>query len=76
MCFVCNCVIDGTASGNGGTFYIYLDDKLYKEYPISGDMLVKEVTIDVTGVQILNITISYTGPGRNAKYGFGNVTIE
>ena len=72
--------VDGTGRSDG-TFSIYLDDKLYKEYPLTGDMLTQEVVIDVTGIQIMGIAFSIDTPLSASKsdettYGFGNVTIE
>jgi len=64
--------IDG-AKGGDGTLRIDLDGKTYKAYTISSDMLTKEIAIDVTGVQLMKISIN---AGSDAKWGFGNVTIE
>jgi hypothetical protein len=70
--------VDGTGTGNpkGGTFSIYLDDILYKEYPLTVTMLATDVVIDVVGVQVMQIRIDYVHQGSNETYGFGNVIIE
>jgi len=67
----------GATDDSTGTFSVYLDDKLYKEYPMTGNMLTTDIVIDVTGVQILKITATRTDTTNSAKkFGFGNVTIE
>jgi len=66
----------GTTDASSGTFSIYFDDKLYKEYPITGNMVTKDIVLDVTGVNILQITVTRTDDGSHTTYGFGNVTIE
>ena len=62
---------------SSGMFSIYLDGKLYKEYPITGNMATQDITIDITGVQILQITVSVVeDKGGLTTYGFGNAIIE
>jgi len=50
----------------------------FKEYPLTGNMLIKEIAIDVTGVQILKIIFSLKGTisYSSGQFGFGNITIE
>lgn len=71
----------GPTNNCTGMFSIYLDNILYKEYPITGNMSTQEITIDVTGVQILKITVTETSDDSVSSSavtccGFGNVTIE
>lgn len=65
----------GSTDSSSGMFSIYLDGELYKEYPVTGNMSIQEVSIDVRGVQILKITLSIER-GIWTKYGFGNVIVE
>jgi len=68
--------IDGSTQVEG-TLFIYLDDKLYAEYPLKPNMLATEVVIDVTGANIMKLTIKGINEAYGAQhYGLGNVTIE
>ena len=71
-------IIWNNANASSGTFSVYLDGNLYKEYAITGNMSTQEIVIDVTGVQILQLTVSVVqeSSGSTTIYGFGNVTIE
>ncbi|MCL2461261.1 MAG: stalk domain-containing protein [Defluviitaleaceae bacterium] len=61
-----------------GTWDIYLDGTLYKEYKLTADMIPQNITIDVTGVQILKFTLSEHNNGSDfyGVYGIGNVAIQ
>jgi len=68
--------VDGSGT-KAGTFTIYLENRFYNEYPLSGTMSSQEIIIDVTDVRVIQITFSVSGSGTaNTQYGFGNVTIE
>jgi len=66
--------VDGTNRDYTGVINIYLDDKLYKEYPMTGNMIPMEVAIDVTSANVMQI--KFTSNNNTATYGFGNVIIE
>ena len=71
--------IDGSSRDHTGTISIYLDDKLYKEYPVTSTMLPMEVTVDVTDANIMKVTFKSNNTATHSStscYGFGNVTVE
>ena len=68
--------IDASERDGTGTISFYLDNELYKEYPVSATMLPTEIILDVTGVQIMRIEWTTNSPRRWSLYGLGNVTIE
>ena len=69
--------IDGTTRDGTGTLNIYLDNVLYKTYPMSSTMLPTEIVLDVTRINIMKVEYILEGSYKDApKYGLGNVTIE
>jgi len=70
--------VDGSRQNVTGTLNIYLDNELSKSYPLTSTMLPIEVSINITGVNILKIEVAFEGTRdiNQYVYGFGNVTIE
>jgi len=71
--------IDGQTRDFTGTvsFYVGLEKKFHKTYPVTGTMKPMEIEINVIGVDILTIEWVVNGSTYYyAVYGLGNVTIE
>lgn len=70
--------VDGTNMIDAQLLF-YADGKLISDIPLTGDMNLQNVTIDVTGVLQLKIVCKmgyYISSASECGYGLGNVTIE
>lgn len=61
--------IDG-GSSNGATLNIYTDGSPAQTIELTSDMITQEVVVDTTGVTQLTLELT----GKDAAYGFGNVS--
>lgn len=64
------CHVDRTAVGDKNTFTIICDDVVTEEIEVSGDMVPKKITIDLSGVEQLKLQLSKDL--RQPVYGVGN----
>jgi hypothetical protein len=64
--------IDGTEM-RPAKLQIFYDGVLNREIELTGDMIPKEITLDVRGVKQLKITVDYS---PSTLYGFGNPVIK
>ena len=67
--------VDGS-SMVGSIMHIYKDGVLNQDIALTGDMIPKQISIDVAGVLQLKIILDDTFYMERGKYGFGNVTIQ
>jgi hypothetical protein len=66
--------VDGTNRDSTGTLSIYLDNELYRQYPLTATMLPMEIILNVIGVNIMKIEFTLNDMNEG-QFGFGNVTI-